>query len=91
MKRAPRSLQHHVLYRKYNGQDSEISALLGKCGFELRTHIEHVVILAELYTISGRTICIHRDLTLASISHLLDQDALVTGLINKFTACKERV
>ncbi|WP_210281566.1 hypothetical protein, partial [Pseudochelatococcus contaminans] len=31
-KRAPRSLQHHVLYRKYNGQDSEISALLGKCG-----------------------------------------------------------
>jgi conjugal transfer/type IV secretion protein DotA/TraY len=27
MKRAPRSLQHHVLYRKYNGQDSEISAL----------------------------------------------------------------
>ena len=33
MKRAPRSLQHHVLYRKYNGQDSEISALLGKCGF----------------------------------------------------------
>ncbi len=32
MKRAPRSLQHHVLYRKYNGQDSEISALLGKCG-----------------------------------------------------------
>ncbi|MDE0877446.1 MAG: CsbD family protein [Sphingomonas bacterium] len=34
MKRAPRSLQHHVLYRKYNGQDSEISALLGKCGME---------------------------------------------------------
>ena len=33
MKRAPRSLQHHVLYRKYNGQDSEISALLGKCGY----------------------------------------------------------
>ncbi|WP_151720058.1 mCpol domain-containing protein, partial [Gemmobacter serpentinus] len=33
-KRAPRSLQHHVLYRKYNGQDSEISALLGKCGIE---------------------------------------------------------
>ena len=33
MKRAHRSLQHHVLYRKYNGQDSEISALLGKCGF----------------------------------------------------------
>ena len=35
MKRAPRSLQHHVLYRKYNGQDSEISALLGKCGLDL--------------------------------------------------------
>ena len=35
MKRAPRSLQHHVLYRKYNGQDSEISALLGKCGIKL--------------------------------------------------------
>jgi|JI7StandDraft_1071085.scaffolds.fasta_scaffold955206_1 hypothetical protein len=35
MKRAPRSLQHHVLYRKYNGQDSEISALLGKCGISL--------------------------------------------------------
>jgi hypothetical protein len=34
MKRAPRSLQHHVLYRKYNGQDSEISALLGKCGLK---------------------------------------------------------
>jgi hypothetical protein len=32
MKRAPRSLQHHVLYRKYHGRDSEISALLGKCG-----------------------------------------------------------
>ena len=37
MKRAPRSLQHHVLYRKYNGQDSEISALLGKCGFKYPT------------------------------------------------------
>ena len=35
MKRAPRSLQHHVLYRKYNGQDSEISALLGKCGVDI--------------------------------------------------------
>ena len=35
MKRAPRSLQHHVLYRKYNGQDSEISALLGKCGLSI--------------------------------------------------------
>src|SRR3990167_10686275 len=35
MKRAHRSLQHHVLYRKCNGQDSEISALLGKCGFKV--------------------------------------------------------
>ncbi|MGX0945685.1 hypothetical protein ACUW9A_000973, partial [Sphingomonas sanguinis] len=39
-KRAPRSLQHHVLYRKYNGQDSEISALLGKCGFKAFDRLE---------------------------------------------------
>jgi DNA invertase Pin-like site-specific DNA recombinase len=32
MKRAPRSLQHHDLYRQYHGHDSEISDLLGECG-----------------------------------------------------------
>jgi hypothetical protein len=64
---------------------------MGWKDFELRTHIEHVVILPDLDTISGRIMCFHRDLTLTSVSHLLDQDALATGLINQFTACKERV
>jgi hypothetical protein len=64
---------------------------MGWKDFELRTHIGHVVILADLYTISGRTTCFHLDLTLTSVCHLLDQDALITGLINKFIACKERV
>ena len=59
---------------------------MGWKDLELRTHIEHVVILPDLDTISGRTICFHRDLTRTSVSHLLDQDALATGLINKFTA-----
>jgi hypothetical protein len=31
MKPVPRSRQHHDLYRKYNGQDSKISGLLGEC------------------------------------------------------------
>jgi hypothetical protein len=31
MKPVPRSRQHHDFYRKYNGQDSEISGLLGEC------------------------------------------------------------
>jgi len=48
MKRAPRSLQHHVLYRKYNGQDSEISALLGKCGLKhYRQHFKDKVVLCN--------------------------------------------
>ena len=64
---------------------------MGWKDFELRTHIEYVVILADLYTISGRTACFHLDLTLTSVCHLLDQDALITGLNNKFIACKERV
>jgi hypothetical protein len=32
MKQTSRSIQHHDLYRKYHGQDSKISELLGKCG-----------------------------------------------------------
>ena len=32
MKHAPISRQHYDLYVKYNGQDSEISDLLGECG-----------------------------------------------------------
>ena len=32
MKQNSRSTQHHDLYRKYHGQDSKISGLLGKCG-----------------------------------------------------------
>jgi hypothetical protein len=31
MKRAPRSQQHHDLYRQYYIQDREISRLLGEC------------------------------------------------------------
>jgi hypothetical protein len=54
--------------------------------FELRTHIEHVVILPDLYTISGRMICFHRDLTLKRLPHLLEQDALAAELTSKFTA-----
>jgi type I restriction enzyme S subunit len=46
MKRAPRSLQHHVLYRKYNGQDSEISALLGKCGINVLRGAPNGIFLA---------------------------------------------
>jgi hypothetical protein len=48
---------------------------MGWKDFELRTHIEHVVILPDFYTISGRDIFFHRDLTLKSVSHLLDQGA----------------
>ena len=59
---------------------------MGWKDFELRTHIEHVVILPDIHTISGRIIRFHRDLTLMSVSHLLDRDALAKGLINKFTA-----
>jgi hypothetical protein len=33
MKHIPRSHQHHDLYRKGYGHDSEISGLLGECGF----------------------------------------------------------
>ena len=35
MKHAPRSNQHHDLYRKCRVQDSEISGLLGECGFNI--------------------------------------------------------
>jgi hypothetical protein len=35
MKRAPRSRQRHDLYAKYHDYDSEISDLLGECGFML--------------------------------------------------------
>ena len=35
---------------------------MGWKDFELRTHIEHVVILPDLDTISGRMIRFHRDL-----------------------------
>ena len=34
MKRAPRSRQRHDLYAKYHDYDSEISDLLGDCGFK---------------------------------------------------------
>ncbi len=34
MKRAPRSRQRHDLYAKYHDYDSEISDLLGECGFQ---------------------------------------------------------
>ena len=36
MKRAPRSRQRHDLYAKYHDYDSEISDLLGECGFKAR-------------------------------------------------------
>ncbi|AMY69047.1 methyl-accepting chemotaxis protein [Frigidibacter mobilis] len=35
MKRAPRSRQRHDLYAKYHDYDSEISDLLGECGFKI--------------------------------------------------------
>lgn len=35
MKRAPRSRQRHDLYAKYHDYDSEISDLLGECGFRI--------------------------------------------------------
>ncbi len=35
MKRAPRSRQRHDLYAKYHDYDSEISDLLGECGFKM--------------------------------------------------------
>ena len=43
MKRAPRSLQHHDLYRKYHGHDSEISDLLGECGIRVGPPFMHAV------------------------------------------------
>jgi hypothetical protein len=46
---------------------------MGWKDFELRTQIEHVVILPDIYTISGRTACFHLDLTLTSVCHLLDK------------------
>ena len=42
MKHAPRSHQHHDLYRKCRVQDSEISGLLGECGFDV-FNLEEVV------------------------------------------------
>lgn len=52
----------------------------------LRTHIEHVVILPDLDTISDRAKRFHRDLTLKRLPHLLEQDALAAELTSKFTA-----
>ncbi|MBN9448687.1 MAG: hypothetical protein J0I67_17515 [Bosea sp.] len=40
MKRAPRSRQRHDLYAKYHDYDSEISDLLGECGFKRLNLIE---------------------------------------------------
>jgi hypothetical protein len=37
MKRAPRSRQRHDLYAKYHDYDSEISDLLGECGFIIKS------------------------------------------------------
>ena len=54
---------------------------MGWKDFELRTHIEHVVILPDLDTISGRTICFHLDLTLTSVSQLIDK--VTTGMWSK--------
>jgi hypothetical protein len=59
---------------------------MGWKDFELRTHIEHVVILPDPYTISGRLKCFYRYLTLTSVSHLLNQDALAAGLTGKFSS-----
>jgi hypothetical protein len=40
---------------------------------ELRTHIEHVVILPDIHTISGMMIRFQLDLRLMSVSHRIDQ------------------
>ena len=39
MKRAPRSRQRHDLYAKYHDYDSEISDLLGECGFSASSKV----------------------------------------------------
>ena len=38
MKRAPRSRQRHDLYAKYHDYDSEISDLLGECGYNSHSY-----------------------------------------------------
>jgi hypothetical protein len=43
MKRAPRSRQRHDLYAKYHDYDSEISDLLGECGFDKLDHVPIIV------------------------------------------------
>ncbi|WP_206526859.1 hypothetical protein, partial [Paragemmobacter kunshanensis] len=49
-------LQHHVLYRKYNGQDSEISALLGKCGIE--EHQSHTLARGTAHPTPSQISCL---------------------------------
>ena len=44
MKRTPRSHQHHDSYEKYRDHDSEISDLLGECGF---IHLERLIVLVS--------------------------------------------
>ncbi len=41
MKRAPRSRQRHDLYAKYHDYDSEISDLLGECGFKWSSRLSN--------------------------------------------------
>ena len=57
---------------------------IGWKDFELKTRIEHVVILSDNYTISGSTVCFHRDLTPECFSNLVGQGALVAALTRKF-------
>ena len=59
MKRAPRSHQHHDLYRKYHDHDSEISELLGECGLRARFRYLHPAI-SQVRPV-GRTLMRWRD------------------------------
>ncbi len=99
MKRAPRSLQHHVLYRKYNGQDSEISALLGKCGLilslagngglipEIGKRRWFDIAINKTSDASGRLIVVARDITHQKKSEeravWIAQHDALTGLPNR--------
>ncbi|MEO3479239.1 hypothetical protein AAFO90_16340 [Phaeobacter sp. CAU 1743] len=49
MKHAPISRQHYDLYVKYNGQDSEISDLLGECGLEHELSSFHIMLVQDVY------------------------------------------
>jgi len=79
MKHAPHRYQHHDLYRKYQGQDSEISGLLGECGFNtLGTN--------EMRDIFGNSVLFENPKPIGLLEHILDLGASSDALVMDFFA-----